>query len=112
MGWTYFTYIKENVSVDDMQKIVDQFPDNWFLWGEGKNRNEKPIRQDWGWSTIVDIGNPWHNYKDDDNGFGIVDVVTVGGAGFSSGCGEKVNRFVVDKLKEFGYTILYENFSC
>ena len=112
MGWTYFTYTKENVSVDDMQKIVDEFPDNWFLWGEGKNRSEKPIKQDWGWSTIVDIGNPWHNYKDDDYGHGIVSVVTVGGAGFSVGSGEKVNKFVVDKLREFGYTIIDEHFSC
>lgn len=111
MGWTYYTYTKENVSVDDMQKIVNEFHNDWFFLGEGKNRNEKPIRQDWGWSTIVDIGNPWHNYKDDDYGLGIVGVVTVGGARFSIGSGEKVNRFVVEKLKEFGYTILYEHFS-
>ena len=112
MGWTYYTYIKENVSEDDMQKIIDQFPNDWVCWGKGQSRSEKPIRQNWGWSTIVDIGNPWHNYKDDYYGFGIVDIVTVGGAGFSVGCGEKINRFVIDKLKEFGYTILYEHFSC
>lgn len=112
MGWTYFTYTKENVSVEDMQKIVDEFPDNWFFWCEGKNRSEKPIRQDWGWSTIVDIGNPWHNWKDDDYGLGTVGIVTVSGAGFSSGSGEKVNNFVVNKLEEFGYTILKVHFSC
>lgn len=112
MSWTYFTYTKENVSIDDMQKIINEFPDDWVLFGARKNRNEKPVRQNWGWSTIVDINNPWHDYEDDDYGLGTVCVVTVGGAGFSSGCGEKVNRFVVDKLKEFGYTILYEHFSC
>ena len=78
----------------------------------GKNRNEKPIRQNWGWSTIVDIGNPWQNWEDDKYGFGTVGIVTVGGAGFSFDSGKKVNRFVVDKLKEFGYTVLYEHFSC
>jgi hypothetical protein len=106
MSWTYFTYTKENVSIDDMQKIIDEFPDDWIRWRG--NRNEKPTRQDWGWSTIVDIGNPWHNWKDDDYGYGIVGVATVSGASFSSDYGEEVNRFVVDKLKEFGYTILYE----
>ena len=111
MSWTYFTYTKENVSVDDMQKIVDEFPNDWFPWGEGKNRNERPIRQNWGWSTLVDIGNPWHNWKDDDYGLGTVGVVTVGGVGFSFGYGEKVNNFVVNKLREFGYTILKEHFS-
>lgn len=111
MGWTYFTYTKENVSADDMQKIVDQFPNDWFLWGEGNNRSEKPIRQDWGWSTIVDIGNPWRNWKDDDYGLGTVCVITVGGAGFSFGYGGAINTFIVEKLKEFGYTILKEHFS-
>ena len=53
MSWTYFTYTKENVSIDDMQKIIDEFPDDWIRWRG--NRNEKPTRQDWGWSTIVDI---------------------------------------------------------
>lgn len=110
MGWTYFTYTKENVSVDDMQKIVDEFPDNWFFLGEGKNRSEKPIRQNWGWSTIVDIGNPWRDWEDD-HGLGTVGVVTVGGAGFSAGLGENVNEFVVNKLREFGYTILRVDFS-
>ena len=111
MGWTYYTYTKENVSIDDMQKIVNEFPSDWFYWGESK-RDEKPIRQDWGWSTIVDIGNPWHNWKDDDYGLGTVGVVTVGGAGFSIGSGEKVNNFVANKLREFGYTILKEKLSC
>lgn len=111
MGWTYYTYTKENVSVDDMQKIINEFPSNWFYLGESK-RDEKPIRQDWGWSTIVDIDNPWHNWKDDDYGLGVVGVVTVGGAGFSVGSGEKVNSFVVRKLREFGYTILKESLSC
>ena len=111
MSWTYFTYTKENVSADDMQKIVDEFPNDWFLLGESGKRNERPIRQNWGWSTIVDIDNPWHDYEDDDYGLGIVGVVTVGGSSFSYGYGEKVNRFVVDKLREFGYTILKEHFS-
>lgn len=112
MSWTYFTYTKENVSVDDMQKIVDEFPDNWFWFDWGKKRHEPPVRQGWGWSTVVDIGKPWHNWRSDDPDLGIVGIVTVSGAGFSSGYGETVNKFVVDKLKEFGYTVLKETFSC
>ena len=109
MGWTYLTFTKENVSVEDMQKIVDAFPDSWFRYGESKHRSEKPVRQNWGWSTIVDIGLPWRDWNDDE--LGKVGVVTVGGAGFSAGYGREVNAFMVDELRKLGYTILKEKFS-
>ena len=42
-------YTEEIVSIEDAQKIVNEFPDNWFWFDFGKKkRNEKPIRQNWG----------------------------------------------------------------
>ena len=99
-------YTRENVTIEDAQKIVDQFPDHWFMFDFGKGkRDEKPIRQDWGWSAIADVWNPKHNYKDEDYGFGIVGEWTIGGSGTT------VVEFVEDKLKELGYTVLRREFS-
>lgn len=106
MGLSRFTYTKENIFVDDMQKIINEFPDHWFMWGEGKNRDKKPTRQDWGWSTIVDVSLPWNNWKDEDYGLGTVGVVVIGG-----GLCEEVGNFVDEKLKEYGYTILKTHLS-
>jgi hypothetical protein len=106
MGMSKFIYTKENVSIDDMQKIINEFPDNWFIFGEGKNRNKKPIRQAWGWSTIVDVSLPWNNWKDEDYGLGTVGVVVIGGS-FS----EIVGYFIDEKLREIGYTILKTHIS-
>lgn len=99
-------YTKENVTIEDAQKIVDQFPDNWFIFDFWKGkRDEKPIRQDWGWSAIVDVWNPDHNRKDEDYGLGIVGTWTIGGSGTT------VVNFVENKLKELGYTVLKITFS-
>ena len=78
MGWSYYIKTKETeINIEDIQKIVDKFPNDWFYFGESK-RDEKPVKQDWGWSTIVDVWNPRHNHKDEDHGLGIVGVQTIG----------------------------------
>ena len=62
MGWSYYIKTKETeINIEDIQKIVDKFPNDWIYFGESK-RDEKPVKQDWGWSTIVDISNPWKNW--------------------------------------------------
>ena len=104
MSAWYDIYTKENVSIDDAQKIIDEFPDNWFYIGENK-RNEKPVRQDWGWSAIVDVWNPVHNHEDEDHGLGIVGVWTIGGRNTA------IVDFIESKLKELGYTVLRREFS-
>lgn len=106
MGLSRFTYTKENVSVDDMQKIINEFPDHWFMWGDKNKRNENPIRQDWGWHTIVDVNLPWRNWEDEDFDLGTVGVVVIGGMY----C-ESVGRFIDGKLEEYGYTILKTHLS-
>ena len=99
-------YTKENVTIEDAQKIVNEFPDNWFMFDFGKGRrDEKPIRQDWGWSAMADVWNPSHNWNDEDYGLGIVGTWTIGGSGTT------VVNFVENKLKELGYTVLKITFS-
>lgn len=68
-------------------------------------RCEKPIRQDWGWSSISDIWNPRHNWNDEDYGLGTVGTWTIGGSGTT------VVSFVEEKLKELDYTVLRRQFS-
>ena len=97
---------KENVTIEDAQKIVNQFPDNWFMFDFGKGkRDEKPIRQDWGWSAITDVWNPRHNCEDEDYGLDTIGRWTIGGSGTT------VVNFTKGKLKELGYTILNVEFS-
>ena len=99
-------YTKENVTIEDAQRIVNEFPDNWFMFDFGKGkRDEKPIRQDWGWSAIADVWNPRHDEKDEDYGLGIVGTWTIGGSGTT------VVSFIEDRLKELGYTVLRREFS-
>ena len=105
MGWSYYIKTKETeINIEDIQKIVDKFPNDWLYFGESK-RDEKPVKQDWGWSTIVDVWNPRHNHEDEDHGLGIVGVWTIGGSNTT------VVDFIESKLKELGYTILRREFS-
>lgn len=100
MSTWHTIYTKENVTIEDAQKIVDQFPDNWFMFDLGKGkRDEKPIRQDWGWSAIVDVWNPRYEKEEDCCDW------TIGGSGTT------VVEFVETKLKELGYTVLRREFS-
>lgn len=100
-------YTRENVTIEDAQKIVNEFPDDWFMFDYGKgNRDEKPIRQNWGWSAIADVWNPSHNWKDEDYGLGVVGTWTIGGSD------KTVVEFVEYRLKELGYTVLRREFSC
>lgn len=93
-------YVKEDVSMDVAQKIINEFPDNWFMFDFGKGkRDEKPIRQDWGWSTIRDVWNPRYEKEEE------CCVWTVGGSDTT------VCEFIESKLKEFGYTVLRREFS-
>ena len=99
-------YTEEVVSVDDAQKIVNEFPDDWFMFGFGKGkRDEKPVKQDWGWSTIADVWNPSRNWKDEDLESEMVGTWTIGGSGTA------VVDFVKSKLNEYGYTVLKVEFS-
>ena len=109
MSAWYDIYTKENVSIDDAQKIVNEFPDNWFYIGENK-RNEKPVRQDWGWSTIVDISNPWKNWDDEKLNQSVA-LLPIGGCYGSQQIGKTVCDFVVEQLKDLNYTILDVEFS-
>jgi hypothetical protein len=36
-------YTKENVTIEDAQKIVDQFPDNWFMFDFGKGKRDENL---------------------------------------------------------------------
>ena len=99
-------YTEEIVSIEDAQKIVNEFPDNWFWFDFGKKkRNEKPIRQNWGWSTIVDVWNPRHDWKDEETKSEMIGTWTIGGSGTT------VVDFVKSKLKEYGYTVIKVEFS-
>ena len=99
-------YTKENVTIEDAQKIVNEFPDHWFMFDFGKGkRDEKPVRQEWGWSTIAEVWNPKHDCEDEDYGLGTVGTWTIGGSGTT------VVSFVETKLKELGYTVLRREFS-
>lgn len=109
MSWSYSIYTKENITVEDVQKIINELPDNWFRFnGE---RDEKPIKQDWGWSTIVDISNPWKNWEDEDYGLGTVGVLNIGGSFTSSDVGKDICNFIELKLKEMNYNVLKIGFS-
>lgn len=106
MGWSYYIKTKETeINIEDIQKIVDKFPSKWFYFGESK-RDEKPIRQDWGWSAIVDVCNPWKNWEDDELGQKIALLPISGCYGSNSDMGKIVADFVVEQLKELNYTIL------
>lgn len=110
MGWSYYIKTKETeINVEDVQKIIDKFPCNWFHFGESK-RDEKPVRQDWGWSTIVDISNPWKNWEDDRLEQKVA-LLPVSGNYGSGDIGKTVTDFVVEQLKELNYTILDVEFS-
>lgn len=114
MAWSYYTYTKENVSIDDMQKIINNFPSGWFYWCESKMlRDEEPIKQDWGWSTIVNIPFPVHDWEDDEYELGTVGVVIIGGTyGISSDyAGKVISDFINNELEELGYTILKVKFN-
>lgn len=100
MGAWNSIYIKEDVSTEVAQQIINEFPDNWFMFDFGKGkRDEKPIRQDWGWSTIADVWNP--RYEKEEK----CCVWTVGGSNTT------VCKFIEDRLKELGYTVLKREFS-
>ena len=109
MGWSYFNYTSKNVSEGDIQTIVTSFPDEWMRFS-GK-RDQKPTRQSWGWSTVVDVSNPWNDWKDDE--LGKVGVVVIGGA-FGTVDHDihlAINNFVVCELKKLGYEVLKTEFS-
>ena len=48
------------------------------LISEKRKRNEKPIRQNWGWSTIVDVWNPRHDWKDEETKSEMIGTWTIG----------------------------------
>lgn len=114
MSWNYYTYTKENVSIDDMQKVINDLPSGCFYYCESKlKRDAEPIRQDWGWSAIVNIPFPCHDWEDDEYGLGTVGVVVVGGSyGISDRAGKAINDLINHKLEELGYTILKVTFDC
>lgn len=95
-------YTKEDISMKDAQGIVNEFPDNWFNFDE--KRDEKPIKQDWGWFAIVDVWNPC---SEDGEEYGLKTI----GSWTIGGTGTTVVNFIVNKLKELGYTILNVEFS-
>lgn len=111
MGWSYYIKTKETeINIEDVQKIVDKFPSNWFHFCESK-RDERPVKQDWGWSTIVDVCNPWKDWEDDKLGQRI-GLLPIGGCYGSQDIGKTVMEFVVEQLKELSYTVLDVEFSC
>ena len=111
MGWSFYIYTKENVCIDDLQNIINMFPDDWFYM-KNVNRCEKPVKQNWGWSTIVDISNPRHNWNDEEYGLGIVGVLIVSGCfAISSDIGKIVVDFIKNKLIEMNYTIIEVKFN-
>lgn len=96
-------YTKENILEKDAQEIINEFPDDWFRYGKNK-RDEKPIKQEWGWFTIVDV---WKPCVEDGNEYGLKTI----GAWTIGGSGTTVVNFIENKLNELGYTILDVTFS-
>lgn len=110
VGWSYYIKTKETeINIEDIQKIVDKFPNDWFYFGESK-RDEKPVKQDWGWSTIVDISNPWKNWDDEKLNQSVA-LLPIGVCYGSQQIGKTVCDFVVEQLKDLNYTILDVEFS-
>ena len=111
MGWAYYIKTKESeINIEDIQEIINKFQSNWFHLGEDK-RNEKPIKQDWGWSTIVDICNPWIFWEDDKFHQKIC-ILPISGCYGTQNNGKIVTDFVVEQLEKLNYTILDIEFSC
>lgn len=96
-------YTKENILEKDAQEIINEFPDDWFSYGKNK-RDEKPIKQEWGWFTIVDV---WKPCVEDGNEYGLKTI----GAWTIGGSGTTIVNFIEKKLNELGYTILDVTFS-
>lgn len=104
MSKCYFIYTKENVAKDDVQKIVDAFPQSWV-------DTFFSTRQTWGWAAMASIHNPWHDYDDEDYGLGKVGVVVIGESIGGINYLKRIDKFVVKKLREQGYTVLKNKYS-
>ena len=109
MGWNYFNLTNKNVSEADMQSIIDKFPDECMRWNG--DRSKKPIKQDWGWATIVDVDIPKSDYQD--NELGKVGCVVIGGAYgiVDYDTHSQINAFILEELRKLGYEILKTEFT-
>ena len=106
MGKNLSIHTKEVVSMEDAQNIINSFPEHWIMEG---NRAEKPIKQDWGWFTIVCINNPREEIlKGNDivNPYGYWNL-----DGSDYGTLKTVSDFIIERLKEKGYTFIDTDFS-
>lgn len=110
MSWSYYIKTKEiEINIEDIQNIINKFPNNWFLFG-GNKRYEKPIKQNWGWSTIVDISNPWKNWEDEKLKQHVA-LLPISGSFTSYDIGKQIADFVSEELKKLNYTVLEVEFS-
>ncbi len=85
MGWSVTLESNKRITESEIQKIIDNLPENMYFCGF------EPSRQSWGWSCVNDVMLPEDN------------CISIGGAyGVSE---DTRSDYIKRKLEEYGHVI-------
>lgn len=92
MGWSITLNSNKEISEEEVDRIVEQLPGEFLLGGF-----MEPSKQDWGWSTAIDISNPRGA------------ILNLSGSYSMSGnIAEPMASYIKEKLEENGHSINIE----